>query len=167
MPRPFKGKKEKQILKKIWDFHFWSAMARQEFMARYVAAMKIYMDQAITSREKQLIYERGQTDVSVNYLRFFLRKMQAYMTANQPQWHAFSNSNDDRKSAYMANATLGHIWRLSNGYLETSDIIKNGTVGGLGLFSSFIDYSSRDGVGDVKFRSLPLAYWYPDWSSLN
>lgn len=167
MPRPIKNREEeKKLLNKIWETHFWAKNARdQEFMPRYQNAMRIYMDQTIDEDERQLIYERGQTDVSVNFLRFFLRKMQAFMTANQPQWIVFGSIFERIRSAYLANAVLGHTWRLSKGYLQVVDILKNGTVGGLGLFSNFIDYKSRNGLGDVKWRSLPIQYYYPDWRS--
>src|SRR3972149_6548278 len=157
MPKPIKNdKEEKKLLKLIWETHFWSKQARdQEFMPRFQHAMRMYMDQTIDSDELQIIYERGQTDVSVNYLRFFLRKMQAYMTANQPQWVVFGSIFDRVKSAYLANAYLNHNWRISKGYLQVVDILKNMTVGGLGLASNFIDYKAREGKGDVRWRSLP------------
>jgi len=167
MPKPIKNdKEEKKLLKLIWETHFWSKQARdQEFMPRFQHAMRMYMDQTIDSDELQIIYERGQTDVSVNYLRFFLRKMQAYMTANQPQWVVFGSIFDRVKSAYLANAYLNHNWRISKGYLQVVDILKNMTVGGLGLASNFIDYKAREGKGDVRWRSLPVQYYYPDWRS--
>ena len=168
MPRPFDKKRERKILTAIWEAHYNSALARDsEFMPRFVAAMKVYMDQTITTEERRLLQERGQSDVSVNYLRFFLRKMQAFMTANQPEWMAFGVNNEDRRSALLANAILSHGWRISKGYLQVSDIIKNGTVGGLGLFSVYVDYRKRNGLGDVAWRSLPVQYFYPDWRSMD
>lgn len=167
MSRPIKNREEeKKICRQIWDAHYWAKMARDsEFMPRFQNAMRIYMDQTIDEDEKRIIYERGQTDVSVNFLRFFLRKMQAFMTANQPQWIVFGSIFERMKSAYLANAVLGNSWRLSKGYLQVVDILKNGTIGGLGCFSNYIDYRSNNGFGDTKWKSLPVQYYYPDWRS--
>jgi len=168
MPKPFNKTKEKKLLQAIWESHYYSAMARNnEFMPRFIAAMKVYMDQTITTEERRILQSRGQSDVSVNYLRFFLRKMQAFMTSNQPEWMAFGVTNEDRRTAVMANAILSHGWRISKGYLQVSDIIKNGTVGGLGLFSVYIDYRKNNGLGDVAWKSLPVQYFYPDWRSMD
>ena len=165
MARPLSKAEEKRTLIKIWDFHFNASQARQEMMERYIESMKHYMAESISDADKQVIYNRGQTDVSVPYLRFFIRKLVAFMTANQPQWTAFAVNNDDSRTAKLANALLSHIWRLSKGYMQITDIIKNMVVGGIGYSSAYIDYSKNNGLGEVLWRSLPVPYFYGDWRS--
>ena len=163
MPKLYSRKKEAAILERIWDLHYQADMARQASLEQHRASMRLYMDQTATERERRLISERGQSDVTVNFLRFFLRKLQAYMTANQPQWIAFATGKDKARKSKLANTLLGHIWRNSDGYLWIVDNIKNMTVGGTGLFSAYIDYRSRGGLGDTLMKSLPYQYFYPDW----
>ena len=139
MPNPLTPKQESITLKKIWQSHFYAKQARDaNFMPQYQAAMKIYMDQTVSQEERQLIYERGQSDVSLNWLRILLRDMRSYMSANKPQWGAFGVRDMDSRSAKLNDAILGHIWRTSKGYLQIVDLIKKGVVGGLGLLSTYM-----------------------------
>ncbi len=163
---PLTKEQERKTLIRIWQNHFDAKQARDaNFMPQYQAAMKIYMDQTITQEERQLIYERGQSDVTLNWLRILLRDMRSYMSANKPQWGAFGVRDIDSKAAKLNDAILGHIWRTSKGYLQIVDLIKKGVVGGLGLFSAYIDYRADRGLGEVKWRSIPIQYFYGDWRS--
>lgn len=168
MPVNLSKEKEAQALKRMWDFHYWSRQSRDmNFMPRYSSAMRVYYDQTLDDENKQLLYDRGQSDISINWLRILLRKMQSYMTSNQPQWAAFGVNDDDTRAAKVANAILGHGWRVSYGYLQIVDLLKKGLVGGVGLWSSYVDYKSDNGLGDVKWKSLPIQFFYPDWRSMD
>jgi hypothetical protein len=168
MPTNLTKRQEEDTLRRIWDAHFWSRQSRDNnFMPRYRAAMRSYYDQTLDERNQRLIMDRGQSTISINWLRILLRKMQAYMTANQPQWTAFGVNDDDTRSAKLVSAILGHGWRISKGYLQIVDMLKKGLVGGLGLWSCYIDYKADGGLGEVKWRSLPIQFFYPDWRSMD
>lgn len=168
MPVKLSKEEEKRTLRRIWDFYYWSKQVRDSrFMPLYRYAMRVYYDQTIDEQGRLLLYKRGQSDVSINWLRIHLRKMQAYMTANRPQWAAFGVGDDDARAAKLANAILGHGWRISKGYLQVVDLIKKAVVGGLGLWSVYIDYNEDNGLGEIKWRSLPVQFFYPDWRSMD
>jgi hypothetical protein len=168
MPKPFKKEKENHILKKIWHSHYWSRMSRDSnFMPRYQAAMRYYYDQTLTDEDVQILRNRGQSDVSINWLRILLKQMQSFMTANRPQWGAFGIGHNDTRSAKLSDAVLATSWRSSYGYLQISDIIKKAVVGGVGLLSSYIDYRADNGAGEIKFMSLPIQFFYGDWRTMN
>jgi len=130
MSRPLSPKKEKRMLEDIWEQFYWANNARHTFMERYQTAFKMYYNDTIDEDDKRLLYERAQSDVTLNYLRILLRKMQSFMTANQPMWTAFAVNDDDRRSAHLAKALLSGIWRWSKGYLQTVEMLKSGTVDG-------------------------------------
>ena len=165
MPRPFKRKEEEKLLLKIWDLHFNADQARTPSLQQTQASMRLYYDQTLTDKEKQIVHERGQSDISVNFLRSLLRDLQAFMTSNQPQWTAFATGSEKYRKSKLSNALLSHNWRISDGYLWIVDIIKRGVVPGVGLFSNYIDYASDNGLGDVKFKSMQQEYFYGDWRS--
>lgn len=168
MPVKLTKEQEKRTLRRIWDFFYWSKQVRDsKFMPLYRYAMRVYYDQTIDERGRMLLQQRGQSDVSINWLRIHLRRMQGYMTANRPQWAAFGVGDDDTKAAKLSNAILGHGWRISKGYLQVVDLIKKGVIGGLGLWSVYIDYTADNGIGEVKWRSLPVQFFYPDWRSMD
>jgi hypothetical protein len=165
MPRPFSREKEKQILRRIWDLHYHASIAKEIYMQQYQASMKLYYDSVLTEHEKRLIQSRGQSDVSVNFLRILLKDLQAFLTSSQPQWQAYAARDSALRKSKLSNAVLGHNWRASKAYLQVSDIIKRGVVAGIGLFSNYIDYQYNNGEGAVKIKSIPFEYFYPDWRS--
>lgn len=160
-----KKTKEEKIVERVYDDFHYSAIARRNSMEQYVNAFKMYFNETISENEKAIIYNTKQSEVSLNYLRWFLRQLQAFLTANQPTWHAFAIGSDDNRKSQMARAVLSHTWRISKGYLRIAELIKRGIVGGVGLFSSFIDYRMDDGLGEVVWQALPLQYFYGDWRS--
>jgi len=76
MPKPFNRKKEAKLLNDFWQFHHYSRMSRDsQFMPRYQAAMRYYYDQTLTDEDIQILRNRGQSDVSINWLRILLRQI--------------------------------------------------------------------------------------------
>jgi hypothetical protein len=117
-------------------------------------SMDFYLNEQLTSEEKDDLREGGMPDFIINRITPAIDIMKYFVTANNPRWQAIGAEGSDSDVAHVHSMIAEYCWHLSNGKSLFGQVIQDALVKGVGMFRVDVDPDADRGIGEVMFESV-------------
>lgn len=121
-----------------------------------------YLGNQYTEEELRKLQARGQAPSVVNYAYATVYTQMSIMGAKSPEFRAIARDDNDVKKTKLVNDVLAYIYHISDGDLHVRDAMESMLIFGRGNLGACYDPLADDGMGEVKFESIPIDEVYYD-----
>ena len=127
---------------------------RQDFIERFENDTAFYFHQQYTRDQKTRLRTLKQMDITVDRVRPIIRRVVSKIVRSRPMIAALTIDPQSKDISKMINAQAQYSMRVSKGLGQIRKAITNTVRGGLSFLMVYVDNSSADGLGEVKFKYI-------------
>ena len=125
---------------------------RQDFIKRFEDDTAFYFHQQYTNDEKRRLKALKQMDITVDRTRPIIRRVVSKIVRSRPMIAALTIDPQSKEITRMINAQAQYAMRISKGLGQIRKAVVNCVRGGLSFLEIYVDYSTFDGMPEVKFK---------------
>ena len=126
--RPNKAQKNLALFGKANNYY------RKKWFTDSQKSMDFYLNEQLTSSEKEDLREGGMPDFIINRITPAIDIMKYFVTANNPRWQAIGTEGSDTDIAHVHSMIAAYCWHLSSGRSLFGQIVQDSLVKGVGFF---------------------------------